>query len=152
MPVNDEALRRIEQEMLTLLQRVRRSVAAEARALDPELQATGYAVLIVVAERGPLRSSEVIRLLDLDKAMVSRQVARLETTGLVAREPDPADGRAQLLRLTDAGRHRVQELRDRRRADFQERLATWPAGDLERFADDLARYNATLAPAEGDPA
>jgi DNA-binding MarR family transcriptional regulator len=145
----DDALRRIEQELLTLLSRVRRSVAAQARALDPDLQATGLAVLRLVAVQGPVRATEVTRLLDLDKGMVSRQVSRLEAAGLVVREADPEDGRAHLLRLTDEGRTRVEAIVERQRAEFAVRLGSWGGADLTRFADDLARYNASLANEDG---
>ena len=46
---------------------------------------------------------------------MSRQLRALEELGLVAREPDPADGRALLVHLTDEGRARFRSVRDARR-------------------------------------
>ncbi len=47
----------------------------------------------------------------------------LEQEGLVARERDPADGRAAILRATRAGHARSKQLRARRDAVLAERLA-----------------------------
>jgi DNA-binding MarR family transcriptional regulator len=45
---------------------------------------------------------------------MAQTLAELETAGLIARRPDPADGRRVLIELTDAGRERVLEARGRR--------------------------------------
>lgn len=44
---------------------------------------------------------------------MSRQLRALEVLGLVAREPDPADGRASLVGLTEEGRERFLRVRGR---------------------------------------
>jgi DNA-binding MarR family transcriptional regulator len=45
---------------------------------------------------------------------MARTLTELETAGLIARRPDPADGRRVLIELTPAGRERVLEARGRR--------------------------------------
>lgn len=55
------------------------------------------------------QAPEGMRMIDLKadvlitKAGLSRLIARMEERGLIAREPDPDDGRASRLRLTEAG-------------------------------------------------
>ncbi len=142
----EDAVRRIEQELVVLIRRVRRNMTRQAHAVDPGLHAGGYAVLLSVLEHDALRSKDLAEVLDVDKAVVSRQVAHLEGLGLVARTSDPADGRAQLVALTSEGRHRLETVRGRDRAEFARRLADWPAGDLTDFADLLTRYNALFEP------
>jgi DNA-binding MarR family transcriptional regulator len=137
-----DAVRRIEQELIVLIRRVRRNTTRQAHAVDPDLHASGYSMLRSVLEHDALRSKDLADLLDVDKAVVSRQVAHLEDLGLVARTNDPDDGRAQLVALTDEGRHRLETVRSRERAEFARRLGDWPPSDLDRFADLLSRYNA----------
>jgi DNA-binding MarR family transcriptional regulator len=81
----------------------------------------------------------------LDKSTVSRQVAALERAGLIERRVDPEDHRVQVLQLTEAGTRILAQVTDSRRIAFRERLADWPAADLERFAAYLVRYNTAAA-------
>ena len=46
----------------------------------------------------------------MDKGAVSRQVQHLTELGLIERTPDPADGRAALLAVTDDARRRSRIL------------------------------------------
>ncbi len=138
------ALRQIEAEVLTLLRRVRRTSAENARLVHLDLSVSGYAVLLFVVEHEPTRAADVAEQLDMDKGAVSRQVSHLEQLGLVSRAVDPDDGRAHRLVLSDEGRGRIAVLRRHRRADLEGRLASWSAEDLAVFADRLARYNASF--------
>ena len=53
------------------------------------------------------RMSEIAGLANVRPSHLSRIAARLEARGWMRREPDPADGRATLATLTDAGREKV---------------------------------------------
>jgi DNA-binding MarR family transcriptional regulator len=146
------SLRRIEREVLALLTRVRRTSAEHARLVHPELQTTGYAVLLHLIENEPTRAADIVEALGIDKGAVSRQVAQLEQLGLLARTCDPEDRRAQTLVLSDDGRARLAVLREQRRSDFGRRLSTWSAADLAIFAERLSQYNASLdGPPEQPP-
>lgn len=94
-----------------------------------------------------LRVSDLADLLRLDLSSVSRQVAALEREGWVERERDPADSRAQLLRVSDAGREVVQRVRADRAALLHELLPDWTDAQLRSFADLLRRFSADVAPA-----
>jgi DNA-binding MarR family transcriptional regulator len=59
--------------------------------------------LATVAKVGPIRIAELGLVEDVGAPGITRIVAELEARGLVARETDPADGRAVLVRVTDAG-------------------------------------------------
>lgn len=65
-------------------------------------------VLVVIADRGPVRASEVCRLLQLDKSTLSRDLDRLLDRGWV--RSTPAEGRAQDLEVTPAGRALIEKL------------------------------------------
>ncbi|WP_267975525.1 MarR family winged helix-turn-helix transcriptional regulator [Streptomyces lomondensis] len=127
----------------------RRARAAAGR-MHPELSLVSYTLLGHLEESGGCRATDLAAHYALDKSTVSRQVAALERSGLVERRPDAADQRAQVLHLTQAGRRVLARVTESRRAAFRERLAHWPAADLNRFADYLVRYNAWPGPARRD--
>ena len=77
------------------------------------------------------------------KPSVSRQIAFLERLGLVVKEADPLDGRAQMIRLTPVGEQRMHEVQDARREVFRERLGEWPTEDLQTLSRYIAKLNAT---------
>jgi DNA-binding MarR family transcriptional regulator len=94
--------------------------------------------------------------LGLDKSTVSRQVSSLVALGMVDREPDPLDGRAQVLRPSAEGATRLARIREVRRARWESDMSDWPADDVTTLADLLGRFNrlgeAREAQATGDPA
>jgi DNA-binding MarR family transcriptional regulator len=144
-PGEDSAMsmRRIESEVLRL-RRVRHQALGNARLVHPDLPAGAYALLLFIVENEPIRASDAVEALALDKGAVSRQVHQLEELGLVSCTEDPDDRRAHRLVLSDEGRARVAVLRDHRRQDFERRLSAWSPEDLEAFAASLGRYNASF--------
>ena len=139
----------VERELAVLLRRARawnRDVATE---VHPDLQPTAYALLSRVDELGSVRASDLCDYFGIDKGAVSRQVQLLERTGLVAREPDPGDGRAQLLVVTGEGRKRLAHARGGRRRLVREQLDRWPDDDVTTFAALLGRFNTQMDTALG---
>ena len=139
-----EALRAVEREVGVLVRRVRRVIGVRARAVHPDLQPASYLVLAHLDERGPTRSSAVVEELGIDKGAVSRQMHHLVELGLLERTPDPNDGRASLLSVSEDARARLERVRTERWEQYDERLAAWSARDLSDLAEKLARYNAAL--------
>ena len=144
MAARADSLHQIEHEVSAMIRRIRRVIGDQARALHPDIQPSSYLLVAHVAEQGPVRSSRVVEAFGIDKGAVSRQVQHLVELGLLEREPDPADGRATLLRLTEDGRERFAEVQRKRLERFEERLGDWSDADLSTFAQALARYNASL--------
>jgi DNA-binding MarR family transcriptional regulator len=138
------AISALEQELGVLIRRVRRVQGVRARMTHPELSSTGYQILRFLHESGVQRSSTLAETFVIDKGAVSRQITHLEELGLVVREPDPADGRAQLLRLTDDAARRLVEVDAVRRLRYDERLAEWDADRIQGLAALLHEYNASL--------
>lgn len=139
-----ETVRLLEHEVGVLVRRVRRVIHERARAVHPDLQPASYLLLAHLAETGPLRSSAVVESLGIDKGAVSRQVQHLVELDLVARTPDPDDGRATLLSVTDGARRRLADVARQRRRLLDERLGEWSEAELTELVSSLARYNATL--------
>jgi DNA-binding MarR family transcriptional regulator len=137
---SDTAYSHLEQELAVLLRRARAYSEDIARELHPELHATSYAMLARLLD-GPSRASELCSYFGVDKSAVSRQLRLLEDLGLVARHPDPADGRAQLLALTAEGRRRLTKARDARRGRMRKQLDRWDESDVAQLGELLARFN-----------
>jgi DNA-binding MarR family transcriptional regulator len=76
-----------------------------------EVSMREYDVLYTLSKcRQPVRIGELHRHVLLSQPALSRMVDRLVERGLVERSPDPTDGRAVRLALTDAGRARQREV------------------------------------------
>ena len=70
-----------------------------------------YPVISALARFGPLSAAQLSEETGIDRSVVSRRATRLEAAGLVERTPDPCDGRAVLLVLTEAGTQFAGHLR-----------------------------------------
>lgn len=112
-----------------------------------DLPRTAVWSLSRIARCGPLRPSDLAADLGLDPSTVNPQTKRLENAGLIARKPDPRDGRASLLYATRAGRALLERTQAVRGSMLAELLAGWSERDLASAARVLARLAETLAPA-----
>ena len=141
MNAADASVETIQREMTAFARRSR----ASAGRMHPELSLVSYTLLGHLEESGGCRATDLAAHYALDKSTVSRQVAALERAGLIERRVDPEDHRVQVLELTEAGTRILAQVTESRRIAFRERLADWPAADLERFAAYLVRYNTAAA-------
>ena len=131
----------VERELAALLRRARAWNREVATVVHPDLQPTAYALLARVDELGSARAIDLSDYFGIDKGAISRQLGLLERVGLVSREPDPDDGRAQLLVVTTEGRKRLALARGGRRQLVREQLDRWPEQDVATFAELLGRFN-----------
>ena len=140
-----DSIRLLEQEVGVLIRRVKRVIGERARAVHESLQPASYLMLGYVSEHGPLRASAMAEIFDIDKGAISRQVQHLIDLGLIERTPDPADGRATLLSITDEAVRRMQDVAEHRRTWLDEQLGDWSDTQLSGFARELGRYNEALS-------
>ncbi|QNP65273.1 MarR family winged helix-turn-helix transcriptional regulator [Streptomyces genisteinicus] len=131
----------LERELAVFLRRARASSGEMARELHPDLEPAAYGLLVRLEEAGAQRGTELAAYIGVGKATMSRQLRALEEVGLVTREPDPADGRASLVRLTDEGVARFRHVRDARRARYVSKLAGWDRGEVAELARLLRQLN-----------
>ncbi|MBV9205911.1 MAG: MarR family transcriptional regulator [Actinobacteria bacterium] len=91
------------------------------RSLNPPsgLSLTAAATLATLERSGPRRLTALAAQEGVTQPAMTQLIGRLQGSGMVIREADPADGRVVRVRLTDAGR----EMLARRRAVRAERLA-----------------------------
>jgi DNA-binding MarR family transcriptional regulator len=98
---------------------------------------TAYPVLFVIAGVGAVRVSDIATTLHSDVSTVSRQVSALASHGLVVKEADPSDGRAQVASLTGEGRSVLARIQSTRAQWFQGLLVDWDGRAAASFTGQL---------------
>ncbi|MFG3247093.1 MarR family winged helix-turn-helix transcriptional regulator [Streptomyces sp. NPDC048187] len=139
--VNQPEFLALERELTVLLRRARANQGEMAREVHPDLESSAYGLLVRLGESGGQRATDLAAFIGVGKATMSRQLRALEELGLVAREPDPADGRAWLVTLTQEGQERVGRVREARRARYAGRLADWDPREVTELARLLHELN-----------
>ena len=86
--------------------------AANAALADLGLRVRSYSVLSLAAEPSPPSQREIAEFLRLDPSQVVALVDDLQKAGLVTREPDPRDRRANVIAATPAGRTLLARARE----------------------------------------
>ena len=111
-------------------------VAAE---LYGDLPSYGWALLVPLEQEGAQRCSALAAHAGVDVSVASRQVAALERAGYVDRRPDPLDGRASLISLSEAGAAALAHTREVRGHWAVEALADWSEDEARQFSDLLEK-------------
>ena len=129
----------------TLLKRGTRTQLYQrlTNGLGQAVDETTYPVLSGLARTGPCSAADLAGEIGLDRSGVTRRATRLEEAGLLRREPDPRDGRATLLALSEAGQQTVETTRARLAAHIEAALASWPPDEARTFAHQLHRFVTT---------
>jgi DNA-binding MarR family transcriptional regulator len=139
-------------EMSTLLRLIHPLKAAAARDGGAGLGQDRSAMLLLFPlMEGPQRPGALAELCYSDPSTISRQVAELVRRDLVRREPDPSDGRASLLAITDAGREVCERVRTLRTELLAAAVTGWTDAELDTFAGLLSRFNDALGAAYRPP-
>jgi DNA-binding MarR family transcriptional regulator len=104
----------------------------------------GYWLLVRVSDAEPIRLSELAESVELDLSTVSRQTRDLVTAGLLVKVPDPLDGRASLLSLSERGRQVLDAVSEARRQVLTDAIAEWSEEERSALATGLLRLGAAL--------
>ncbi|MET0928997.1 MAG: MarR family transcriptional regulator [Aeromicrobium sp.] len=97
-------------ELTTVLREFALSLVRDAP--QTSLSRTAAATLSVLERGGPQRITTLAEHESVTQPAMTGLVQRLEASGLVAREPDPADGRATLVAITPIGAKELGVRRD----------------------------------------
>src|SRR5262252_634928 len=78
---------------------------------DSGLTETDYEILAVLSGHptGRMPAQELGALVQWEKSRLSHQVRRMQERGLIAREPNPADGRSAMICLLPPGRRAIED-------------------------------------------
>ncbi len=128
---------------------LRLEVPRDALADGSTVSRTGYWLLVRLSEEAPVRLSDIAGSVELDLSTISRQIRDLVAAGLIARTPDPADGRAALLRLTELGTSVLEAVSESRRRELALAMADWTDEERNSLASGLLRLGAGLHDVHG---
>jgi DNA-binding MarR family transcriptional regulator len=132
---------RIGTEVIRLTRLFERVQARYAAHHADGLERAAFMLLANLVKRGPQRLSALAEVVHSDVSTVSRQANQLVRLEMVARRPDPSDGRASLLAATDLGHETFEAKRARRNQSFAEVLADWSDADRHALCELVARFN-----------
>nr|WP_246330638.1 MarR family transcriptional regulator [Saccharopolyspora hordei] len=124
-----------------MFRRARNLSTTVAAHVHPDLDPASYSLLLMIDDAGPLRGMDVADRTGLDKSTVSRQIATLVDLDLLERVPDPDDGRARLIQLSELGRERLAQVRAERSKHLHGQFANWSTQDLKDLARLLGKLN-----------
>ena len=94
-----------------------------------------FPLLVRLGMSGALSVGDLADQVGRDHTTVSRQLAKLEGLGLVARRGAAADRRVKAVALTGTGESVVQSIADARRRLLTRALADWSEADRANLAD-----------------
>lgn len=120
-----------------------------SKAAHHELASQGFSALVAIRRRGACRVSDIATDLQVDLSVASRQIAALVGAGHVDRRPDPADGRASLLHLTEAGLAAIRAAHLRMIGVLSDALSDWSDDEVETLATSLQRLTQTFTSLAG---
>lgn len=138
----DEAERtadRLHSAAIHLLRRLRREDSKSG------LSAPRLSALSVVVFGGPLTLGELANAEQVRPPTMTRLVSALEDDGLVAREPDPNDGRLTKIRATAKGRSLLFRGRARRVAALTAEVRALSVADRDALARAIAILDGVIA-------
>ena len=105
--------------------------------LDTAYSLTEARVLFELAQRDASEVTDLRRTVDIDAGYLSRILARFSSDGLITRQRSAADGRRQVIGLTDNGRSVVAGLDARSAAQTRDMLAVVPGEDRRRLLEAM---------------
>jgi len=112
----------------------------QGETLDPGT----FWLLKNIAANGSMRVTDIAQHANLDVSTVSRHVAQLHKAGLIERTPDPADRRAQRVRLSETGQQKLSADLRARTTLLERSLDNWTQEDLEQLDRVMTRFVADV--------
>jgi DNA-binding MarR family transcriptional regulator len=110
------------------------------RAAGVQLDRALFPLLARLGMQGPLGVAELAEQVGRDYTTVSRQLARLESLGLVTRSPGAEDRRRSIAEITTEGGACFAAIREARRRALTQALADWADGDRQTFTRLIRRF------------
>ncbi|WP_162602489.1 MarR family winged helix-turn-helix transcriptional regulator [Nocardioides daejeonensis] len=145
MSTRDAAIEELTTALFSLTRGIRSLAHREVVRVEG-LRRSDVALLRQLVEHGAQRPGAVADRLGVGPSVVSRQLTSLVAEGLVTRRTDPADGRADLLDITEAGRARLAELLAGFVAFLADRLEGWDDAHIAETARILEELHGSLNP------
>jgi DNA-binding MarR family transcriptional regulator len=143
---------RVESTLMATANAIR--AAYDQRLAPLGLNLSVASLLAYICDYGPVSQTRAAEHLDQGRAVTGTHVDKLESLGLVERQPDPADRRVWLVAVTDDGRRLTSEieavdtvLRDELRSGISRAERQTLAGLLVRLQHNLSGAHRDAEPA-----
>jgi len=129
---------RIENCISFMIGKAAQQVSRRARELLAPFNITPvqYAVLKVLSDSGNLSGAEIGKRMVLDSASITGVLDRMESLGLVERQPNPRDRRAQLIVTSPAATEMLPRL--------DEAMDSLNAEAAAAIGDDTSKFHHSL--------
>ncbi|HEY3143268.1 MAG TPA: MarR family transcriptional regulator [Acidimicrobiales bacterium] len=116
------------------------------RAVDRRFQHTPYSmarlrVLFQLTEQEAMRMGELSTCIEVAPRTMTSTIEAMERDGLVRRSPDPADGRAIIVTITDKGREAFAEGKHMKNSVVADLFDILDADQRTELAEILARLD-----------
>ncbi|WP_050461008.1 MarR family winged helix-turn-helix transcriptional regulator [Herbaspirillum autotrophicum] len=142
-------------EIVGVMNRPQRDEAL-VRAAGISLDRALFPLLVLVERLGPIGVVELADRVGRDYTTVSRQVAKLDSLGLIDRQESAADRRVRVAVVTENGKAMTDRLDRAREKMGQAVFATWEPQDIAdlvrlmgKFAADI-KDDVVVAPVDSD--
>ncbi|KGT91664.1 MarR family transcriptional regulator [Erwinia typographi] len=103
-----------------------------------------FPLLVGIERLGPIGVVELAERVGRDHSTVSRQVAKLEGSGLVERRPGAADRRVREAVITPKGKTMTDHVDAARERIGREIFASWQQDDVDKLVQLLSKYAGAL--------
>jgi len=113
---------------------------------ESDLSLAEARVMYELAQAGEQTAADMTRSLNMDKAHVSRIVARFRAARLLKSRVDPSHNKHQLLSLTAAGRKAFHQLNQGTESQIKSLLAPLKPDSRQRLTKDMREIQAILQP------
>lgn len=112
-----------------------------ARRLQSQfgLSLAEWRLLAIASTIGPCTASEIGTAGEIDRAEISRALAKLENAKLLQRKPDPAHRKRQIISLTPQGCNLFARVREERRIFFRSIMTDLSAQERTQLDASLAK-------------
>ncbi|GAB2782346.1 MarR family winged helix-turn-helix transcriptional regulator [Streptomyces daliensis] len=132
-------------ELVVSLHRILRTLRRAAPA--GRLQPTQLILLALLKELGPSRIGVLADRVPCSQPTATAAIVDMQSAGLVHREPDPTDGRATRVAVTEAGTRALADVAHGEAEALMKRLGSLPPEDVESVLA-IGRVLRRLAEAE----
>ena len=127
-------------EIVSVMNRPQRDEAM-VRAAGISLDRALFPLLVLVERLGPIGVVELADRVGRDYTTVSRQVAKLETLGLVDRQASETDRRVREAVVTEKGKALTDRIDEARAKMGMAIFASWDAKDVEDLVRLMVKFS-----------
>ncbi|PPC79218.1 MarR family transcriptional regulator [Pokkaliibacter plantistimulans] len=100
-----------------------------------------FPLLVMVERLGPIGIVELAERAGRDYTTVSRQIAKLDSLGLVGRQESPQDRRVRMVVITDSGKAITDRIDEARQRIGLAIFASWEEQDIENLVRLMGRFS-----------